>query len=77
MEININYEIWELDRNHGLKPAEDYSSYQRNTKDRIVLLEPSEITQTHDSFNAAIREIEDKGKTYTEYTILPRIYKTN
>jgi len=76
MEISIKYEIWELDKNHGLAKKENYSSYSRNTLDKVVLLEPT-ITQTHDSFEKAIECIEEKGETYTEYTILPRIYKTN
>jgi hypothetical protein len=76
METSIQYQIWILDKNHGLKPEEDYSNYSRNTRDRIVLSEPS-ITQTHDSFEEAIKCIEEKGESYVEYTILPRIYKTH
>ena len=68
----IQYQIWILDKNNGLEPEE----YSRNTRDRIVLLEPS-ITQTHDSFEEAIKCIEEKGESYVEYTILPRIYKTH
>lgn len=73
--MTIQYEIWELDKNHGLKPEEDYSGYSRNTKDRVVLLEPL-ITQTHDSFEEALKCIEERGDDYREYTIIPRIYKT-
>lgn len=76
MEITIKYEIWELDKSHGLSKKEDYSGYLRHTLDRFVLLEPA-ISQTHNSFEEAVKCIEEKGETYTEYTILPRIYKTN
>jgi hypothetical protein len=76
METKITYEIWELDKHHGLKPEEDYSGYSRSTKDRVVLLEPK-CTQNHNSFEEAVKEIEQKGDTYTEYTIIPRIYKTS
>lgn len=76
METTIKYEIWELDKSHGLSKKQDYSGYSRNTLDRVVLLEPT-VTQTHDSFEEAVKEIEERGETYTEYTILPRIYKTS
>jgi hypothetical protein len=76
METLIQYQIWILDKNHGLASEEVYSNYSRNSRDRIVLLEPS-ITQTHDSFEEAIKCIEERGESYVEYTILPRIYKTN
>lgn len=75
MEILVKYEIWELDKEHGLKAQETYTSYRKSFKERVVLLEPT-ITQTHDSFNDAVKEIEDKGVPYIEYTIIPRIYKT-
>lgn len=73
--MTIQYEIWELDKNHGLKSEEYYSGYSRNTKDRVVLLEPN-ITQTHNSFEEALKCIEERGGDYKEYTIIPRIYKT-
>lgn len=73
MEMTVQYEIWELDEEHGLAPKNDYSGYGKH---RIVLLQPN-CKQTHDTFGLAVKEIEEKGKTYTEYTILPRIYKTS
>lgn len=76
METKIQYEIWELDKNHGLKPKENYSGYSRNTKDRVVLLEPN-ISQIHNTFEECVKEIQENGNSYIEYTILPRIYKTH
>ena len=35
-----------------------------------------EGTQNHNTFEECVKEIEKKGETYIEYTILPRIYRT-
>lgn len=74
MEISIRYEIWEIDKSHGLAPKE---RYLYGKYDRIVLVEPIRSFDTRDNFEGAIEEIKEKGGTYTEYTILPRIYKTS
>ncbi len=72
--MNIQYQIFELDRNH-LKEKEAFF----NKQDRICFLEAKLDgwgSQYYDTFDECVKMLEKYGNNYTEYTIIPRIYIT-
>lgn len=69
--MTIQYNIFEIGES-GLAPIDNFFNGKQQ---KIVLVEP-QITQTHNSFEEALKCIEERGDYYKEYTIIPRIYKT-
>jgi len=72
----MKYQIMEVDNNHLKKRGNHYDGDER----RVCFVEVSLDgfnSSLCDSFEEAVEMIEREGKDYTEYTIIPRIYKTN
>ena len=69
----IKYIIYEIDDNHLKSEDLLYGEKQR----RVCYLEAKNLSVFHDTEEEALKEIEDFGKDFTEYTIIKRIYKTN
>lgn len=73
--MNVGYKIYELDANHLGE-----SNYVFDNRDRICLVVAdlgNWRTLTYDTFDQAVLAVENYGKEYTEYTIIPFIYKNN
>lgn len=74
--MKVQYQIFEVDENH----LKENDSLMGGRKKRVCFVEATFKTYvfaTLDSFEEAVETIKDHGKDFTEYTIIPRIYKTN
>ena len=74
--MTIQYQIMELDSEHLKKQGQ----YRDEMRERVCFL-PAKLDSMFSNITGSLEEavslIEKYGNDYTEYTIIPRIYKTN
>lgn len=75
--MRVQYQIMELDNEH-LKKSD---SYTKGIRDRVCFIpahfDGNWVSNIQDTLEEAFKTIDMYGRDYTEYTIIPRIYKNN